>query len=104
MPQRHFIPLYYGRVRIAILAGVRARQDHISLGRRGRPLYLRSAGEALFKGHPCSGNHTIRIVRTTSATTITPPRSSTRIRRSYDRVLSPPRSEIRLTEPANPLA
>jgi hypothetical protein len=42
-------------------------------------------------------NHPIRIVRTISATTVTP-KLNTRIR------LSPPASEIRLAAPANPLA
>src|SRR4029077_5126105 len=48
-------------------------------------------------------SHTVRIVRTISATTTTP-KLYTRIRRSYDCTLTPPASEIRLAAPANPLA
>jgi hypothetical protein len=48
-------------------------------------------------------NHTIRIVRTISATTMTP-KLNTRIRLSYDCTLSPAVSEIRLVAPAIPLA
>jgi hypothetical protein len=47
--------------------------------------------------------HSIRIVRMNSAATRTP-KLNTRIRRSYDCMLSPPVSEIRLAAPANPLA
>src|SRR5262245_49023925 len=49
------------------------------------------------------GNHTIRIVRTVSATTMIP-KLNTHIRRSYDCMPSSPVSEIRLAAPASPLA
>ena len=48
-------------------------------------------------------NHTIRIIRTISATTMTP-KLNTRIRRSYDCTHSPAASGIRLVAPAVPLA
>ena len=48
-------------------------------------------------------NHSIRIVRTISAT-ITTRKLNTRIRRLYDCMVCPPASEIRLATPANPLA
>jgi hypothetical protein len=63
-----------------------------------------TAGPMLFsKAIQALNKHTIRIVRAISAITIIP-QSNTRIRTSYDCMLFPPPSEIRLGEAANPLA
>src|SRR4029077_6100200 len=70
------------------------RQELIS--ERVRPRLFSKAIQAV-------DNHTIRIVRTISATTMTP-KLNTRIRLSYDCTLSPAVSEIRLVAPAIPLA
>src|SRR5262245_27581820 len=66
------------------------------ISQKVRPMLFSKAIQAVV-------NHSIRIVRTISAATRTP-KLNTRIRRSYDRMLSPPVSEIRLAAPANPLA
>jgi hypothetical protein len=70
----------------------------------GQELISQKAWPRLFsKAIQAVDNHSIRIVRTISATTMTP-KLNKRIRRSYDCMLSPAVSEIRLAAPANPLA
>jgi hypothetical protein len=70
----------------------------------GQELISQKAWPRLFsKAIQAVDNHSIRIVRTISATTMTP-KLNKRIRRSYDCTLFPAVSEIRLAAPANPLA
>jgi len=75
---------------------IRAATGQESISQKVRPRLFSNAIQAL-------DSRSIRIVRMISATAITP-KLNTRIRRSYDSMLSAPASEIPLAAPANPLA
>jgi len=74
-----------------------------SLGDSGEIDIPESVARLFSKAIQAVDNHTIRIARTISATTITP-KLNTRIRRSYHSTLLPGVSEIRLAAPVSPLA